>query len=409
MHNRMAPSGQNRKLTRLSTIHPYPAMIADELAIALAEKYVVPGAKVLDPFSGTGRTLTAAAALGADCVGMDVNPLAVLIARAKIATASPDVEALMRRSRQFRGKSFAYLEFEHGRKISWFSNSVRTELTEIVNWLNSESLNRETRNFLAAIVSATTREVSYCRKDQWKLHRMSLESRSKHNGSAWEVYERRLRRAAGDISRGGMQLGSMRDYLGDCTRMADLRRCAKNQTFNLLITSPPYGDSRSTVSYGDVSSLCLGVLQHLTGLNISFFSASNLDRRCLGGREQAKVSELEDIGQYWAGGSLNPARKRVSSFLSDMSKACTQTNRLMDKGARAIFVVSRRKVGGRRLYLDRFLSKEMSKLGFGLEGVEKRKLEGKNTPLIINSGGSVNVNIPTPTMREEIILCFSRS
>ena len=81
----------------------------------------------------------------------------------------------------------------------------------------------------------------------------------------------------------------------------------------------------------------------------------------------------------------------------------------MDKGARAIFVVSRRKVGGRRLYLDRFLSKEMSKLGFGLEGVEKRKLEGKNTPLIINSGGSVNVNIPTPTMREEIILCFSRS
>jgi hypothetical protein len=38
---------------------------------------------------------------------MDVNPLAVLIARAKIATASPDVEALMRRSRQFRGKSFA--------------------------------------------------------------------------------------------------------------------------------------------------------------------------------------------------------------------------------------------------------------------------------------------------------------
>src|SRR5258708_7105976 len=72
-------------MTRFNSLHPYPAMIADELAVELSSKFVTPGIKVLDPFCGTGRTLIAAAERGAECVGLDINPLAILVTRAKVA------------------------------------------------------------------------------------------------------------------------------------------------------------------------------------------------------------------------------------------------------------------------------------------------------------------------------------
>jgi len=82
---------------------------------------------------------------------------------------------------------------------------------------------------------------------------------------------------------------------------------------------------------------------------------------------------------------------------------------VMDRKSKAIFVVSRRKVAGRRIYLDRFLSDVMGDLGFQSEGMQRRRLEGKNTPYVINSGGSSGVTVRTQTMREELILSFSRS
>src|SRR5882724_1516207 len=76
-------------MTWLSRLHPYPAMIADSLATALASDHVTTDSIVLDPFCGTGRTLMAASAIGATGIGMDVNPLAVLITQAKASSVAP--------------------------------------------------------------------------------------------------------------------------------------------------------------------------------------------------------------------------------------------------------------------------------------------------------------------------------
>jgi hypothetical protein len=340
---------------------------------------------------------------------MDVNPLAVLVARAKIINPSLKFDLFLKKSRGFRERLFEELDLQPGRKVVWFSQKACVELTQIINWLNSESLPKDVRTLLAAILSATTREVSYCRKDQWKLHRMSGERRKKYSISAWEVFDRRLRRAILELDSCEALPGKVRIQMGDSTRLSSLSRCVRGESFNLVLTSPPYGDSRSTVSYGDVSSLCLGVLQHLHGLNLPFISSSNLDMRCLGGKYRANDYERQDIGRYWAGGVYNPARRRVSVFLSDLNRSCVQTASVMDRKSKAIFVVSRRKVAGRRIYLDRFLSDVMGDLGFQSEGMQRRRLEGKNTPYVINSGGSSGVTVRTQTMREELILSFSRS
>jgi SAM-dependent methyltransferase len=56
-----------------------------------------PQASILDPFCGAGTVLVEARRAGARAVGVDANPLAVLIARAKTWTAPPARRAALRR------------------------------------------------------------------------------------------------------------------------------------------------------------------------------------------------------------------------------------------------------------------------------------------------------------------------
>src|ERR1700730_13829986 len=88
MHQ-MVHSAQAR-LTHLSRLHPYPAMVADELALDLASEYIPTGGSILDPFCGSGRLL-AAANCASVRVGVDSNPLAWLLTRAKLSPARTKV------------------------------------------------------------------------------------------------------------------------------------------------------------------------------------------------------------------------------------------------------------------------------------------------------------------------------
>jgi tRNA G10 N-methylase Trm11 len=398
-----------RPLTRHSHIHPYPAMIADQLALELAEELVGPDTRVFDPFCGTGRTLLAAAERGGYCVGVDINPLAILIAESKMTDfLASRIEDVLATSISARSKGVPALELEPMRKVRWFPERARIELSQIISWLNSQSLPRRLLTLLSVILSATAREVSFCRKDQWKLHRMPASKRRSHDPSAWKAFERRVRQFSSDLQKLPPLIGEARFYLGDAKRVNRIRRLAHLPKFDLVLTSPPYGDSRTTVSYGGVSSLCLGVLQHVGGIPAPFVSQSVLDGRCLGGTTGKKSGFESAMSAYWHGGKQNPAQTRVRSFLADLEACCSQIACVLSHEGRAVFVVSRRSVGGRRLYMDLFLCEKMREYGFELEWSRERKLACKNTPLIVDSCGAGAECVRTRTMRDEVILSFAR-
>jgi site-specific DNA-methyltransferase (cytosine-N4-specific) len=398
------------KSTRHSRIHPYPAMIADELAIELATRFADSTTRVLDLFCGTGRTLFAAAERGAECVGIDVNPLAILIGKAKVGANSPSwiLEDLGNGRAQFNNKVLTDCTLEPMRKVRWFPKQARIELIQLIAWLNSLQVPRSFLNSLAVILSATVREVSFCRKDQWKLHRIPACRRRSYRPSAWDIFARRLRSYL-DEQRDLKRLkGKVRFVLGDATTLTNDKHLKSLGQFDLVITSPPYGDSRTTVSYGGVSSLCLGVLQHVAGISIPFLSPSQIDRRCLGSKSDAANCTDGILTMYWHGSNDNPGRAKVVSFLNDLDVCCSQIEAVLRKRGRAIFIVSRRSVCGWRLYLDRFLHDRMLNRGFVLEWSKKRRLACKNTPSIVNSMGATRETVRTPTMREELVLSFVR-
>ncbi len=72
-------------------IHPYPARMAPEIALAQGET-LPPDSFVLDPMAGSGTVLRVASEQGHRALGFDMDPLAVLMA--KVWTTPVDADEL---------------------------------------------------------------------------------------------------------------------------------------------------------------------------------------------------------------------------------------------------------------------------------------------------------------------------
>jgi site-specific DNA-methyltransferase (cytosine-N4-specific) len=68
----------------LSGVHPYPAKFIPEIPRKLIQTYrPAEGLSLLDPFCGSGTTLTEAQVAGLPSIGIDLNPIAVMMSRVK--------------------------------------------------------------------------------------------------------------------------------------------------------------------------------------------------------------------------------------------------------------------------------------------------------------------------------------
>ena len=80
-------------------LHPYPAKFITEIPGALLDILPVPpGTAVLDPFCGSGTTLVESQRHGVPCIGIDLNPIAGLIARVKTAPLPAGIEQAVEQS-----------------------------------------------------------------------------------------------------------------------------------------------------------------------------------------------------------------------------------------------------------------------------------------------------------------------
>lgn len=379
-------------------------MVADDFALSTAARYVRPGMTVLDPFCGTARTLYAAARAGGNCFGIDINPLAVLIAQAKTVSWLPLMPEPKLMVKDHVNETF---DLQPGRKVRWFPKSAERELSLIISWINSLSVDLDTRIALACVLSATVREVSFCRKRQWKLHRMSGADRRRFRPSALTVFKRRL-----DVLRNVVEEVTLHPRVtvawGDARALAAvLGTSGLPRSYNVIFTSPPYGDSRSTVGYGGISSLCLGVLRHLRHLRILFRSGQEIDSGCLGGTQVHRHAR-PDLKKYWGGSAVATESVRVSAFLTDLALCCQQIDAVSHIGTKAILVVSRRSVRKRRLYIDRFLEDELRRYGFDLLDSNRRLIQKKKTPYTIDRKARGEKPDKIKTMDYEFVLVFNK-
>ena len=88
------------------SIHPYPAKFIPQIPKTLIRELASTGDTILDPFCGSGTTLVESLRLECNAIGIDANPLACLMSRAKTHVINEkEVEVLVNLAKDIEGLS----------------------------------------------------------------------------------------------------------------------------------------------------------------------------------------------------------------------------------------------------------------------------------------------------------------
>jgi SAM-dependent methyltransferase len=329
-------------------VHSYPARMHPATARSLVQ-LAMDGrdrATILDPFCGSGTTLVEARYAGAKAVGVDANPLAVSIARAKTWTVKrARLGDLRRNARRIADKALA--EAKAARRAGyvappdrvlpgvdagarekalsgWFPRHVRRELEFIGGLVDGVGKkDKELGEILTVMLSAILYKVSRRASDSDP----SRVERRIARGAASRLFRERTELLLAGLEElaGASRAPRPRAHLGNATALDD-----KLKAVDAIITSPPYP---GTYDYAEHHRLRLDFL----GLKPHKFRSAEM-----GARRRFSGSKWEQALKTW--------RNDFAASLAQMFDA-------LEPGGQALLVMGDSLAGPRALLADKEVSR----------------------------------------------------
>ena len=386
--------------------HTYPAMMIPQIARKLLNQYGSEAEWLLDPYCGTGTSLVEASLFGMHSVGCDINPLVRMIATSKVTPIS-----LQQLDTEMNRVNDSFFEIEFGTaKIPetpipaipnldyWFSDEVKKHLAYLLCQINKVE-NEPISNFMKVAYSETVREVSYTRTSTFKLHRMPSEKLENFNPDVYGIYRKKLNRnRQGLISYLEKRKDVEASICNTNTVAGELPIPRPLGGYNLVITSPPYGDSQTTVAYGQFSRLSAEWI----GLN----NARKIDSIAMGGRPSKRILEnspvttaIEKIQK------IDEKRSQdVSAFYIDLGHSIDTVAKVLSPRSTICYVVGNRRVKDVQLPTDEFVIYAFGKHGFShketiVRNIPNKRMPKKNSPTNVAGKTSSTMN------EENIVIC----
>ena len=443
--------------TKEYTIHSYPAVMVPPISrnIINIVKQIMEVDSLFDPFSGSGTVLVEGMLANIKTVyGNDINPLAIFISKVKtdkldIHELKKEVSVLLENINNDYKKNIDFYEgadeyykkslditskngwgdnaqkylreYINLNKINfevpdfknigyWFKPRVILQLQMIKNHILT--IKKENiRNFIFVAFSELVRLVSNRRKGEFKMFRMSPIKVESFNPDVLKEFTYILEN----------NIKKMHSFVEACknnnnnskvkifnNNVIDLF-CIPDSSIDLVITSPPYGDSRTTVAYGEYSRLSL---QWLDLFELSQKEIMMLDKRLMGGVKFRNGFEFSIPSQ-----TLNKSLKSIKnidleragdvySFYLDLEKAISSISNKIKKGGYQFWVVANRTVKGELLKTDKIITEIASKYNMDYVYTINRNIINKVMPSL-NSPTNV-VGKKSETMCNEHIVILRK-
>jgi site-specific DNA-methyltransferase (cytosine-N4-specific) len=320
-----------RQSTRYSAhgLHEYRGKFNPQVVRSVGNLFgLQPGDWVLDPFCGSGTTLLEAAHMGWNCAGLDLNPLATLIANAKVSAFTGSPNLLLRESEALLwrlecvgprdGQDWADRLPEPDYLVKWFCEPVLRKLAIILREIENARPVSLQPVFRVAL-SDICREVSLQDPSDLRIRRR------KGPPEDWPVFNlfaESLRPKIASVLRARAHVfpkaGSIQTALLADSRMAEdairpLSAARGVVSLDAAITSPPYA---TALPYLDTQRLSLALL----GLT-SPRELRAEEKRLIGNRE---IQDKERIGL-----ELDLLANK-SSLPDDVWEFCSRLLRLAD-------------------------------------------------------------------------------
>ncbi|WP_104628707.1 modification methylase [Helicobacter bizzozeronii] len=372
-------------------LHKYPATMLPQIGLELLQEFRAQKTNLLDPYCGSGSSFVSALEYGIkDLSGFDLNPLAILISKAKLSYIDKTElldkqECLLESMTQRCRVENAPITNAH----FWIEERAQQDLSNI--FYHISRVQSEAKTLFLLAFSETLREVSYTRNNEFKLFRMKEYQNYKPN--TYEVFCQKIETITKHY------LNFYQHHTKNIT--FDLRHSsfqASQRTFDTLLTSPPYGDSKTTVAYGQFS----------TFINewLGFKDARKLDSQLLGGLRAKRLYTKGNVGnaiQEIAKLDVKRALE-VSSFYNDLERSIQNIVPSLAHKALIFFVVGNRRVKNFVLPTDDFIAKVLCACGCKHLSTLERKISNKSMPL--KNSPTNRTGLKSKTMdTERIVVC----
>ena len=391
-------------------VHPYPAMLHPLLVDFLIDTYAEKEDVIFDPFCGSGVTLLQSGINGHESIGFDINPLALLIARAKIQTYRE--EKLLREFEDLKKTVYQNASplFNDDDKIDvpkiknrdyWYSKSVIDDLGRIRFVLKNNPY--KCKDFFMANFAFICRDQSLTRKGEFKRYRLNKEKIAKAKNEVFTRFFSHTQEMIEVFLNTDIPRKKSRPILANSEN-----KIPTKIKYDLVITSPPYGDSRTTVAYGQYSSFGSEWINNLNGHAGN--SGYSIDRECLG-----KESQLsDDLNDYdiltevvEKIKSVDPKRaNEVMYFFNGYYKSIRNIIENLNKKGRVCFIVGNRTVKGFQIPMDQITASFIDNMGLNFEGIFIRDILNKVMPS--KNSPSNKTGMKSRTMSHEYIVIFSK-
>lgn len=394
----------------------YPAMMVPNLqgSILAAIKESSPNSQtVLDPFVGSGTVLVESMNLGLDFYGVDINPLAVLSCLAKsgpyFIDAFTDKAADL--VSKIRADGITRHEAIFLSRDKWLEPNVALGISKIARNIKSVDELWARRLFWLAL-ARVIRSCCNSRNSTYKLH---IKKAADINAEAdpfkafietIEAYKKHLKDQIAEwsgkgILKQGRYQKSVHIAAGDSTSTLG----AAGQMFDVIMTSPPYGDNKTTIPYGQYAFL---PLQWIPTEDISpaieagvLANTHALDTASLGGsakkatdRAEVLRSEFESIRRYLDKlSSKGSGIKRFGAFFGDLNPCVEQICNSTRHGGYHAWTIGSRHIEGIRVPMEEILEEMLDKQGMDTIGRIHRSIHAKKMAARNNLSSTMNTEI----------------
>lgn len=330
----------------IKTIHPFPARMGPDLAVARLNKIKEPSV-VLDPMAGSGTVLRHAAEMGHTAIGRDLDPLALLMT--KVWTTTFDDVAVEKQHK----KLMNFIDgVEADLEVAWIDNDQET--ADFVDFWFGNKQKQELRKFAVGLKRLSAGKKGEKNQDANDVLRLALSriiitkdsgaslgrdvshSRPHKVGekSEYDVrlgFERSLKQVRERLASQPPK-GSVTIKLGDARYLLDLEK----KSVDVVLSSPPYLNAIDYMRGHRLSLVWLGYqLEELRRIrSMSVGTERGVDKNYKSGEFDAI---LEAMGEVEALPSAD--QKMVQRYAEDMYRLMAELARVLRDDGRINLVI----------------------------------------------------------------------
>lgn len=358
---------------------------------------------LLDPFCGSGTTLVIAQELGINSVGIDINPYATLLSFVKThkynRTDVCDAISTIKNNLE-QESNFPIYDFDNIRK--WFRDDIIKSLSQIRHCILLEN-NQDIRKFFWICLSEVIFKFSNDRTSTFKLHALPKEKIDLIEDKCMEYFIKIINDNSEYLNYSNITSSNI--IYGDSSSIIDYKLKGE---FDIICTSPPYGDNPTTVTYGQASILFLKWIdsKDLYCSQELLEKYTTIDKISVGG-EKRKIINTKDIKllkDFLDKISLKKQAK-VINFFEDYYISLKCMKKCLSKSGYLIMTVGNRSVDTVRQPLDNITIEIAGKMGLQVVSKFNRNILYKKTPLTLSMTENEKV---VKSISEETILIFTK-